>query len=231
MVFAIGILFIAAFIGIELVMRHRRQHAIESAPLVTKPAYKLRADGVRLPAGLYYHPGHTWGHMTAQGTVQVGLDDFIMNVTGPVDSVDFHVTDGVVKQGEPIITIHQGNKALTLPAPATGTVLHKNSAALNDPQSLNRQPYGDNWLMEIIPSDWSMDTRSLLLGSSAGNWLSQEIGRLRDFFAHVMEARDPQGSALTLQDGGEVAAGVLNYQTPEIWKQFQNEFIQCDDVR
>jgi len=229
MVFAIVLLFVAAIVGVELIRRHRQQTAAAAAPLVLQPAYQMKTDRIRVPAGLYFHPSHTWGHMSVKGSVQAGIDDFILHVTGPLSKVSISAAEGNVKQGEPLITLEQDGKRLVLPSPVTGHVAALNQEVLGDPSQLARQPYGDNWLCEITPDDWSKDTRNLLLGKGAGEWLRREMTRLRDFFANLIDPQISGNAAIALQDGGEVAEGVLRYQEETVWNDFQSDFLNMQN--
>jgi hypothetical protein len=58
-----------------------------------------------------------------------------------------------------------------------------------------------------------------------GEWLKNEFSRLRDFLAHAMMKTEPAYAYVVLQDGGEVADNVLENLGPEVWEDFQTEFI------
>jgi hypothetical protein len=55
-------------------------------------------------------------------------------------------------------------------------------------------------------------------------WLSDEIIRVKDFFASKMSILQPS-IPLILQDGGEIMDNVLSDLDPEIWEDFQEQFI------
>lgn len=225
MVFALGILFIAAVIGVELYTRHRRRKAVEAAPLVAQSAYQMKADRIRLPGGVYFHPGHTWGYLAPNGNIQTGVDDFLLHVTGPPSKVTIPDENERIEQGKPFVEIHQNGHSLVLTAPVSGQVKAINEAIIKDPASLVKQPYRDNWICEVEADDWQQDTRGLMLGQRAGDWLRSEMRRLKDFFASMASARDPELATMILQDGGEVADRVLQYQDKDVWQAFQSDFL------
>ena len=56
-------------------------------------------------------------------------------------------------------------------------------------------------------------------------WLSGEFTRLKDFLAFTMQAGSPKYAQITLQDGGILKDHVLADLNPEIWEDFQTQFI------
>ncbi len=227
MVFAIGLIFIAAVIGVELYTRYQRRQTVRAAPLVARSSYQMKADQIRLPGGLYFHPGHTWSYLAENGLIQTGVDDFLMHITGPPSRLTLPEKNTSIKQGEPFMQIHQNGHSLMLRSPVTGKVSSINESVQSDPSVLAKKPYGGNWICEIEVDNWRENTWGLLLGQRAGNWLHAEMQRLRDFFAEVVAARDPELPALTLQDGGEVAEQVLSYQDKDVWDAFQSDFLDA----
>jgi glycine cleavage system H protein len=44
----------------------------------------LSAAGLRIPKGLFYSKNHTWTHLEKSGIAEVGIDDFLVHITGEV---------------------------------------------------------------------------------------------------------------------------------------------------
>jgi hypothetical protein len=56
-------------------------------------------------------------------------------------------------------------------------------------------------------------------------YLKNELTRLKDFLAVVLNADAARYSPIILQDGGELREGVLSNLGPEEWEEFQTKFI------
>jgi glycine cleavage system H protein len=48
-----------------------------------KKALGILSDNIlRIPQGLFYSKNHTWAHLERSGNAKVGLDDFLIHITG-----------------------------------------------------------------------------------------------------------------------------------------------------
>jgi hypothetical protein len=90
---------------------------------------------------------------------------------------------------------------------------------------MNSSPYSDGWIYMIEPRNWLKDIQYLLMGEQYREWLKDEIIRLKDFFATSVKTNSLVYSHVVLQDGGEIADHVLADLGPDVWEEFQTEFI------
>ena len=58
-----------------------------------------RFAGFLAPAGLLFHPGHSWARMDGLDTVTIGMDDFAAKLLGSADSISLPKLGSRVKQG------------------------------------------------------------------------------------------------------------------------------------
>jgi glycine cleavage system H protein len=98
-----------------------------------------------------YHPEHTWGKPHDSGRVRVGITDHAQDQLSTVVFVDLPDTGDDVEAGRPFGEIESTKTLSDLIAPVTGTVAVVNDAVADDPELVNRDPYGDGWLLEIDP--------------------------------------------------------------------------------
>ena len=70
------------------------------------------------------------------------------------------------------------------------------------------------------------ELRGLLIGNESRSWMTGELRRLRDFFAGSFM----NGSLVpaALQDGGAPAPGALLHLGPEVWRRFEEQFLQAE---
>ena len=185
----------------------------------------LNLNSLVIPGGVYFDTSHTWAFMEPNGTVRVGMDDFLQHAAGTFTRVRMLKPGDKVSKGDPIGTFIQNGKHLTLKSPVTGIIRGENTLLFTDPSLLNRSPYEAGWIYQIEPANWYREIQALLLPAKYTEWIGNELKRLRDFLAAAMTRENPAYGPAVLQDGGEIADHVLENLGPEAWEDFQNQFI------
>jgi glycine cleavage system H lipoate-binding protein len=188
------------------------------------PGFAFREDRVKVSPGLYYDKSHTWAFMEKDGTVKVGIDDFLQRVTGPLTRVKMKSPGERVKKGRYAVSIIQDGKQLDICAPVSGTIKEGNSQLTSDSSLLNSSPYVDGWIYKIEPSYWIEEIQFLIMGTPYKQWLKKEFQRLKEFFSDTLRTENT-GFVHVLQDGGELKEHVLKNFGPEIWEDFQTNFM------
>jgi len=184
----------------------------------------LDENSLIIPKGIYFDKTHTWAFLEANGIVKVGIDDFLQHITGKITRINMKSPGRKVKKGEQILSIIQNGKQLNLYAPVSGTIVEQNMALDTNSSSLNSSPYNDGWIYRIEPSNWSRESQLLFMAEKQSEFIKQEFYRLKDFLMNALRA-DPKYAEVLLQDGGEISDGVLSEMGPEIWEDFQTNFI------
>ncbi|PSR34217.1 MAG: glycine cleavage system protein H [Sulfobacillus benefaciens] len=108
------------------------------------------------------------------GLLRLGMTDPAQTRSGKV----LHVRARAGKTqpvGKSLATIESGKWVGPFPAPVAGTVVNVNSRVLKDPNLINRDPYGEGWLVEIRPepSDWHRE--DLKIGSEAATFYRPKL--------------------------------------------------------
>jgi glycine cleavage system H lipoate-binding protein len=183
------------------------------------------AGSVALPNGLYFDKTHTWAFMEKDGLVSIGIDDFLQHITGPITRVEMKKAGEKIKKGELLFSIIQSGKQLNMYAPVSGVIKKQNEMLLSNSSFLNQSPYSDGWVYRIEPSNWFKEIQLLDMSDRYRNWLSAEFSRLKDFMAAILKPESPEYAHVVLQDGGELKEGVLSDFGPEVWEDFQANFL------
>ncbi len=178
-----------------------------------------------LPRGLYYDKSHTWTFMEKDGSVRIGIDDFIQRLAGPVTRVELLHAGGKVKRGQPLVAIIQDGKRLQLKAPVSGTIRECNTHLAGRADLLNTSPYHEGWLYRIEPSGWLSELPLMSMAEKYSTWLTGETARVRDFFAGYLAARHPGLTPAVLYDGGLLRHHLLAECGPEVWDDFQEKIL------
>jgi glycine cleavage system H protein len=185
----------------------------------------LSADILRIPPGLFFSKNHTWAHLEKSGMAEVGLDDFLMHITGEVKFSNLKKPGDLINKGELLADIDQNRKLLQIYSPISGRVMETNSVLLETPGVVNEDPYEKGWIYRIQPSEWVEETGTYYLANEALAWSKTELERFKDFIAVSVNKYSPETSMVLLQDGGELSDKPLSELPVEIWKDFQKSFL------
>jgi len=150
------------------------------------------------PAGVLFHPAHSWARIDGLDRVKVGVDDFAGLLLGEVDRVAMPAVGAEVTQGEPLFAVYHGDRHVTVRAPISGTVVATNVGLVSDPSLASAAPFGDGWALTMQPSALAREKHALTPVERAGQWVRREADRL------LASVRDP--AFATMQDGGEIAS-------------------------
>ncbi|MGH2656501.1 MAG: glycine cleavage system protein GcvH [Actinomycetota bacterium] len=105
------------------------------------------------PEKLRYTKEHEWAVAEGDGTVRVGITDFAQDALGDVVYVDLPEEGAEVREGEPFGEVESTKSVSDLFSPVTGRVVGRNAALVETPELVNREPYGDGWMVVIEPSE------------------------------------------------------------------------------
>jgi len=185
----------------------------------------LSSNMLRVPKGLFYSNNHTWSYLEKSGNARIGLDDFLLHVTGEVKFNCLKNPGDKVIKGELLAEIEQNGKQLKINSPLTGLIISGNTFLTETPGMVNEDPYGEGWLYKMKPSEWISETSSYYLADEAIAWSKKEFERFKDFMAETVKKYTPETSMLILQDGGELCDRPLSELPDEVWKDFQKSFL------
>ncbi len=101
---------------------------------------------------LKYTQDHEW--VRAEGdAATIGITDHAQTALGDVVFVDLPEVGREVAAGEACAVVESVKAASDVYAPIAGRVVEVNSALVDDPGLINREPTGEGWFLKIEPSD------------------------------------------------------------------------------
>jgi glycine cleavage system H protein len=106
-----------------------------------------------IPAELRYAKSHEWARAESDGTVTVGITDYAQNSLGDITYVQVPKVGATLKAGETFGVVESVKAASDLYAPVAGTVVAVNTALDSAPETVNRAPYTDGWMLKLKPAD------------------------------------------------------------------------------
>ncbi len=107
---------------------------------------------MHLPEELKYTKDHEWTRIDGE-TAVVGITDYAQSELGDIVYVELPEVGTSVKQGESFGTIEAVKAVSDLYAPVSGEVIAVNDKLNDSPELVNRDPYGEGWMIKIKMTD------------------------------------------------------------------------------
>ena len=106
-----------------------------------------------IPADLRYTAEHEWVRSTDTGTVVFGITDFAQDSLGDIVYVSLPAMGAALAAGSACGEVESTKSVSDIYAPLSGTVVAVNAALDAAPESINSDPYGSGWMVELQPDD------------------------------------------------------------------------------
>ncbi len=106
-----------------------------------------------IPSDLRYAKSHEWARVESDGTVTIGITDYAQNSLGDITYVQAPKVGAALKAGETFGVVESVKAASDLYAPIAGTVTAVNATLTNAPETVNKSPYGEGWMLKLRPAD------------------------------------------------------------------------------
>jgi len=197
----------------------------EKSTAVISSALDTLVDWFRVPDQVLFHQGHTWAQPeeSASNFVKVGMDDFALKMAGPMGLRNNPTVGTLIRQGERIWSLQDGEKSVDMLAPVSGLVIEVNIALLADLETdtkkigaLESDPYETGWILKVKPENFERDRKGLLSGVLARKWMEEVAKQLRLKMSPELGA--------VMQDGGAPLAGMAKNINKEEWDLLLKDF-------
>src|SRR5437879_3712426 len=100
------------------------------------------------PTDLKYTKDHEWARLEGEITT-VGITDYAQHSLGDVVYVDAGSKGKQVTQYQTFGVVESVKAASDLFSPVSGTVTEVNAALAEQPELINREPYGAGWMLKV----------------------------------------------------------------------------------
>jgi len=218
-------------IALVFIYRFQGKKEILNQKIAGEQPRMVEATMLHLPKGLYFDKTHTWAFMEKDGIVKIGIDDFLQHITGEYTSVRMKAPGQKIKKREQILTLIKDGKQLNIYSPVSGTIKMINEELVTDPSLINEAPYEEGWLYEIEPSNWLREIQFMKMAEKHKDWLQYEFSRLKDFLARTINVKSSKPELIMLQEGGGIVDHVLGDLSPQVWEDFQKNFIDNSELK
>ena len=131
-------------------------------------------EGYNMPDELYYHKDHAWARV--EGTkVTVGMHDMFQKESGDIVFVDLPEEEDEVEQGEVCGKIQSRKWIGKLVAPVSGEIVEINEELEEDTSLINKDCYGEGWILVIEASNLDEELAGLYHGESVVGFIQSEL--------------------------------------------------------
>lgn len=107
---------------------------------------------MNIPDNLLYTKEHEWARIEGEEAV-FGISDYAQSMLSDLVYLDLPQVGTQVKQFEAYGAVEAVKAASDIYAPLSGQIVAVNEAVKADPGIVNRDPYGEGWLIKVKLSD------------------------------------------------------------------------------
>ncbi|MCH9718599.1 MAG: glycine cleavage system protein GcvH [Actinomycetia bacterium] len=100
------------------------------------------------PQELSYTTEHEWVRQD-DNVVRFGITHFAQDALGDIVFVDLPEVGDALTAGQPCGEVESTKSVSDIYAPVTGKVVARNDELLDTPESINADPYGAGWLLDV----------------------------------------------------------------------------------
>ena len=97
---------------------------------------------------LKYTKTHEWIKVDGD-TVTCGITDWAQSELSDIVFIEFHDVGSEVKKGDAFGTIEAVKAVSDLFAPMSGKITETNETVADSPDVINKDPYGEGWMVKI----------------------------------------------------------------------------------
>ncbi len=107
---------------------------------------------MNFPANLRYSKDHEWIKVDGD-TALIGITDFAQSQLGDIVFIDVATVGDTLVADEPFGSIEAVKTVSDAFMPVDGEVLEFNDALNDNPAAVNKDPYGEGWIVKVKLSD------------------------------------------------------------------------------
>jgi glycine cleavage system H protein len=104
------------------------------------------------PAELRYHPEHDWAR-PEDGEATIGITWFAQDALGELVHFQAPEEGATVTKDESYGEVESVKAVSDVIAPVSGEIVAVNQKVVDEPETVNEDPYGEGWLLRIRLSD------------------------------------------------------------------------------
>ncbi len=126
--------------------------------------------GCHLPDELLYDvDNHIWFQEVGDGNVKLGMTTVAAAMAGPLVAFTPKRVGRSVRAGKSCATVESGKWVGPAKSAAGGEVIEVNEDLVNEPSTVNEDPYEKGWMVILKPDEWDSVRPGLVLGADVAS--------------------------------------------------------------
>jgi glycine cleavage system H protein len=106
----------------------------------------------QIPTDLRYTKSHEWMRTLPDGTIEIGITDHAQQSLGDLVFVEVPEAGRKLAAGDACAVVESVKAASDVYSPLSGEVAAGNPALATQPELINKDPYGEGWILRLRPS-------------------------------------------------------------------------------
>jgi glycine cleavage system H protein len=141
----------------------------------------MNLHGLEFPDALHYAPAYgLWLREEADGTVTLGLNAYGCALYGEIFAFTPKRVGARIERYRSFGVVEFAKAAASARSPLAGEMLAVNTQLLERPGLINRDCYGEGWMVRLRPEDWPAQREVFPMGEQALTALAEQM-RLDNF--------------------------------------------------
>ena len=120
---------------------------------------------MNIPSNLFYTRNHEWVNIN-MGIATIGITDYAQSELGDIIFIEFPNIATEFNAGDTLCIIEAVKTVADVYSPLGGRIIEINNNLENEPESINKDPYGNGWIVKIDSA--TADFSSLLSANEYG---------------------------------------------------------------
>ena len=109
----------------------------------------------------------SWLKEEFEGAVKIGVTDLFLNSIERINSIELLNVDDTIHQGSSALKITDSDEDIhQILSPISGKIICKNEKIINNNDLLEKDPYFDGWIYQILPFTFEEEVKKLISCSS-----------------------------------------------------------------
>lgn len=100
------------------------------------------------PEDLKYTDTHEYVRLEGD-IATIGISSFAVQQLGDIVFLELPEVGSIVRKGDSFGTVESVKAVEELNAPVSGTIIERNDSIIDDPETVNYDPFGEGWLIKV----------------------------------------------------------------------------------
>lgn len=147
----------------------------EQLKIIDTSQQRIRETNMELeyPDDLKYLDSHEYVRLDGE-IATIGISAYAIDQLGDIVFIELPAEGDNIEVGETFGTVESVKAVEDLKAPVTGTVIERNEGAIDSPEAIAEDPYGEGWLLKVRLDDPDSELEDVLTASEYRQQLEGE---------------------------------------------------------